>query len=199
MRVLAERLPGLFPVLSAALITGSLALWTPTAGAQTPDMGKPASGGPALQTAPRPAAAKPAQPNAREALRAKIRAIRTRKLAAAIQPDAPTTAKLSEIAERFGDQLEQARTQASATKKELTKALTAAKPVRADVMRLTQQLIDQRAKLTALDVQREAAVRAVLNPEQFAKLVLAWPKINREIREEIYRVLLKKKAADEEI
>ena len=184
----------------------ALAVAIPALG-QIPDLGAPPPTGPTLRAqprpvvAPKPAVLTPKSPAtvARDELRAKIRAIRSRKLAAVIQPDAATTAKLSEIAERFEDQLEQTRAQAQTTKKALVKALAAPKPAHAEVTRLTQQLIDQRAKLTATETARETAVRAVLNPEQFAKLVLAWPTINREIREEIYRVLLKKKAGDDEI
>ena len=75
----------------------------------------------------------------------------------------------------------------------------AAKPDDGALTRLTAQLIAQRAKLAEIETARENAVRAVLKPVEFAKLVLAWPKINREIREEIYRVLLKKAARDDEI
>ena len=108
-------------------------------------------------------------------------------------------AKNEAEAEKFEEQLEQARLQAHTTRKDLLKATQAANPDVANVVRLTQQLISQRAKLTDIESARENAVRAVLKPVEFAKLVLAWPKINREIREEIYRVLLKKTARQDDI
>ncbi len=170
----------------------------------------PAQTGPALRAASREAvhpshvvATAPKSPaaaaEARANLRAKIRAIRSRKLAEVIQPDPPTMLKLAEIAEQFEEQLEQTRVLAQTTRKDLLKATQAAKPDDGALTRLTAQLIAQRAKLAEIETARENAVRAVLKPVEFAKLVLAWPKINREIREEIYRVLLKKAARDDEI
>lgn len=188
-------------------------LWTLPALAQNPTaapLQAPAQTGPALRAAPRDPVAHPphvATPGknpatvaeTRAKLRDKIRAIRSRKLAEVIQPDPASMLKLAEVAEKFEEQLEQARGLAQTTRKELLKATQAAKPDEATVLRLTAQLISQRSKLAEIEVARENAVRAVLKPVEFAKLVLAWPKINREIREEIYRVLLKKKARDVEI
>lgn len=178
-----------------------------------PQLGTPPPPGPVLRAAPGNAPPphlhtpppKTNPPNslaaeqARAKLREKIRAIRARKLAEVIQPDAATALKLGEIAERFEEQLEATRTQARTTRRDLVKLLQAPKPDENAVGKLTQQLISERAKLSDIENARETAVRAVLNPVQFARLVLVWPKINREIREEIYRVLLKKKARDEEI
>ncbi len=198
----------------ARLLPSLLLLVIPlTAVAQAPSgqpLPAPAPVGPALHAAPRdpphpphvaaPAARSPAAAaEARAKLREKIRAIRSRKLAEVIQPEAAAMLKLAEIAEKFEEQLEQARLQAHTTRKDLLKATQAANPDVANVVRLTQQLISQRAKLTDIESARENAVRAVLKPVEFAKLVLAWPKINREIREEIYRVLLKKSARQDDI
>ena len=171
----------------------------------------PAQTGPVLRAEPREpppvlrsphgnaALPKTAAADARAKLREKIRAIRSRKLAAVIQPDPAAMLKLAEIAEKFEEQLEQTRQSAHTTRKDLLKAMQAPKPDDAKVIELTQQLIAQRAKLQEIETARENAVRAVLKPVEFARLVLAWPKINREIREEIYRVLLKKAARDDEI
>lgn len=171
----------------------------------------PAQTGPTLRTAPRDPAPHPShavapQPKtpaaaaeARAKLREKIRAIRNRKLAEVIQPDPTTMLKLAEIAEKVEEQLEQTRQQAQVTRKELQKATQAPKPDDANVSHLTQQLIAQRVRLQEIETARETAVRGVLKPVEFAKLVLAWPKINREIRQEIYRALLKKAARDDDI
>ncbi len=183
------------------------------AGAQTPmtqPLTAPPQAGPTLRNAPREVTHQPhtavqqpktpaAAAEARTKLREKIRAIRNRKLAEVIQPDPATMLKLAEIAEKVEEQLEQTRQQAQTTRKDLLKATQAPKPDEANVSRLTQQLIAQRVKLQEIEAAREAAVRGVLKPVEFAKLVLAWPKINREIRQEIYRVLLKKAARDDDI
>lgn len=172
-----------------------------TVAAQTPALTAPVQNGPALHAAPRDPvragqATAPRNPQvaaeARAKVRNKIRAIRSHKLAEVIQPDAATMLKLGEIAEKFEEQLEQKRAEAQVTRTELQKATQAAKPDEAAVQRLTAQFIAQRGKLAELETAREDAVRAVLKPVDFAKLVLAWPKINREIREEIYKTLPKK-------
>ena len=197
-------------------VTALCLVMAASASAQAPvgqPLPPPAPPVPAIRAAPRDPvpAVKPAHPgvqapksaaaaaDARMKLRQKIRAIRSRKLAAVIQPDPPTMLKLAEIAEKFEEQLEQVRQQAHVTRKDLLKAMQAPKPDDANVSQLTQQFIAQRAKLQEIETARENAVRAVLQPVDFARLVLAWPKINREIREEIYRVLLKKSARDEDI
>lgn len=202
------------PLSPASTACGLLLVMASSVAVAQPPSGGPLTAPPQpsaiIQAAPRDPVMKPprtAQPpknamaaaDARAKVREKIRAIRSRKLAAVIQPDPATMLKLAEIAEKFEEQLEVVRQQAHATRKDLVKAMQAPKPDEAKVSQLTQQFISERAKLQQIETGREDAVRAVLKPVDFAKLVLAWPKINREIREEIYRVLMKKATRDDDI
>ena len=158
------------PTRSSAQVPGPLVAPPqpgPTLHNPPPPPGSPPHGQHAVNPPPKNAAA---SEEARKKLREKIRAIRTRKLAEVIQPDPATTQKLTEIAEKFEEQLEQTRLLARTTRRDLLKGLQAPKPDDANVARLTDQLISQRAKMQQIETAREAAVRAVLKPVQFAKL-----------------------------
>ena len=43
--------------------------------------------------------------------------------------------------------------------------------------------------MQALEAQRTAENQRVLTPTQFAKLIVVWPKINRQIKVEMYKAM----------
>ncbi len=187
----------IFMVSSLVLILPTVAAWA-----------QPSQ--PAIQNQPRqvptakPAvAAKLADPKAdpkvkaaqtREKLHQRIRTLRAQKLAEVIKPDAATAKRLQEVAEKFEDQLAAVRQEAAITKRDLQKSLQAPKPDDAALNRLTDQMLSQRAKLHKLEDDRNGAVRKVLSAAQFSRLLIAWPKINKSIQEEMYKAILKQQS-----
>jgi Spy/CpxP family protein refolding chaperone len=125
----------------------------------------------------------------RDKLRLSIREMRAKKLAEVLKPDPNTAQRLQEISEKYGDDALKVREQAGATRRELKKLVEQAKPDPTAVTQLTDQYLTQRGKAGQLESEREAAVRGVLTPDQFARYLIAWPKINRQIQDLINQAL----------
>lgn len=175
--------------------------------APVPPLPKPAVA-PAMKpavVAPVPgAAAKLAKPPApkndpkqRELARAKllqrIRALRAQELAELLKPDTQAVSKVVEIAAGFEDRLIATRQEARQMRQDLDKLLKDAKPNDAAITKVVDDLIARRQRLEQIEAERTAAMRKVLTPSQFAKVVVAWPRINRKIQETLYRALLESK------
>jgi len=126
-------------------------------------------------------------------VREQIRAVRAKKLAEVVKPDAATAARLQDVVGLYDDQMTAVRKDAQATRRDLTQLL---KTTPNNVMRLTQltdQLLSQRQRLQQIENERAAAMRRLLTPEQYARIVLAWRRVNREIQEQIYKAVLKRR------
>jgi len=165
--------------------------------------GQPADARPAKPPVPpgahRPPPKPPTKPdpNQREAARAKllakIRAVRAQELADVLTPDVAAVGKVVEIAAGFEDRLIAARQETRGHRHELDKLLKVAKPDDAAITRAVDQLLAGRRKLDEIEAERTAALRKAVTPAQFARVVVAWPRINRKIQEMLYRALLRAK------
>ncbi len=164
----------------------------------------PAAGLPARPPTAVAPGAKPAKPpavkkdpkqreQARTKLLQRIRALRAQELAEVLKPDAPAVVKVVEIAAGYEDRLIVTRQEARQKRQELDKLLKEPKPDDAAILRVADDLIARRRKLEEVEAERTAALRKVLAPSQFAKVVVAWPRINRKIQETLYRALLETK------
>lgn len=204
-------------VLASCVAVAALA-WSTIAGAQLPaataqpaglpapakatasPAGRPAPAKPAVPTKPGDAAkpAKPKQdPKQREEARAKllqrIRTLRAQELAEVLKPDAAAVTKVVEIAGGFEDRLIATRQELRGHRGELDKLLKVTPPNDAAIQKITDEMLAKRKKLDDIEAERTAALRKALTPSQFAKVVVAWPRINRHIQEQLYRALLKSK------
>ncbi len=150
----------------------------------------------------KPAVAKPpvkkVDPKKREEARAKllqrIRGLRAQELAEVLKPDATAVAKVVEIAAGYEDKVIATRQDQRQRRADLDKLLKDPKPNDAAISRLVDELLAGRKRLEDIEYERTAAFRKVLNPSQFAKVVVSWPRINRKIQETLYRALLKSKS-----
>jgi Spy/CpxP family protein refolding chaperone len=123
----------------------------------------------------------------------KVRAMRMEKIVELLKPDAATLAKLKDVADRFDTQEFAARKEMPKARKELMEQLDAAKPDEKVIAKLTDQLLTGRAAMHKNEEDRAAALRKILPPAQFAELFLAWPEINREVRDDIRKAMHKSK------
>lgn len=141
----------------------------------------------------------PKGPQEREELRAKarqkIRALRAQKLAEVLRPDATPLPKVLEIAEQYEDKVIAARTDLRTRRKELDTLLAAVPLSEPAIAKATDAVLAHRARLQQIDEERISALRKVLSPSQFARVMLAWPRINRQIQEQIYRAIFKNRDA----
>jgi hypothetical protein len=119
--------------------------------------------------------------------------MRTRELTQILQPDTVAIGKVVEMASGFEDRLIASRQELRAQRVELDRLLADPKPDDGAITRATDELLVRRRKLDDIETERTAALRKVLRPSQFARLVVAWPRINRKIHEQLYRALLSSK------
>lgn len=148
----------------------------------------------------KPTTAKPAKPptkvdpKQREAAKQKllksIAAMRAKELAEVLKPDSAAVAKVVELASGFEDQLVAARQELRQKRSALDALLAQPKPDDPALNRAIDALMAQRKKLEDIEAERTAALRKALTPNQFARVVVAWPRINRRIQEQLYRALL---------
>jgi Spy/CpxP family protein refolding chaperone len=73
--------------------------------------------------------------------------------------------------------------------KELKAQLAAAQPDEGRLSQLADTIVNDRTKVQALEAQRTADNRHVLTPTQFAKLIMVWPQINRQVKIEMYKAV----------
>lgn len=166
-----------------------------------PDAARPADG--QVRSGGHPQTRDPKQvEQARVKLLQRIRAMRAQELALVLNPDTAAVNKVVELSSGFEDRLLAARQDLRSQRAELDRLLADAKADDSAITRATDELLARRRKLDDIEAERTAALRKVLTPAQFARLVVAWPRINRKIHAELYRALLSSKAgkggADEE-
>lgn len=156
---------------------------------------------PPLRQTPGQPGAKPVKPvvkkdpKQQEAARAKllqrIRAMRAQELAEVLKPDTAAVTKVVELASGFEDQMIATRQDLRAKRGDLDRLLAVPKPDDPAIDRAVDALMAQRKKLGDIEAERTAALRKALSPNQFARVLVAWPRINRRIQEQLYRALLK--------
>ena len=73
--------------------------------------------------------------------------------------------------------------------KEIKAQLAAPPPDEARLAQLADTIVNDRTKVQALEAQRTAENRRVLTPAQFAKLIVVWPQINRQVKVEMYKAM----------
>ncbi len=207
VHLLAKRGPGqvVKAVLTAALLAGAAVALAPShshADALPPraPVGRPVAPPPqAGKLAPSKPAKPPVKvdPKQREAAKQKllqsIRAMRAKELAEVLKPDMAAVAKVVELSSGFEDQLVAARQELRQKRGAIDTLLAQPKPDDPALNRAVDALMAQRKKLEDIEAERTAAMRKALTPNQFARVVVAWPRINRRIQEQLYRALLSSK------
>lgn len=205
----------------ATLIAAVVSLGQPTVGfadLAPPPAPRPAPGpvpvpptpGPApspakpLPVRPGPQPAKPIKPvpkvqdpKVREEARAKlltrVRTLRASALAEVLKPDSGAVTKIVEIAAGFEDRTLAARQEMRKLRHELEGLLKQPKPDDAAINKLLDEVSVQRNKLQQVEDERAAAMRKALTPSQYAKVMIAWPRINRKIQEQLFKALIQSK------
>jgi Spy/CpxP family protein refolding chaperone len=103
--------------------------------------------------------------------------------------DAATAQRFRAVADKYEPQIAGLHREVGMAMKELKAQLAAPQVDEARLSQLSDTVVNDRAKVQALEAQRTDDNRRVLTPTQFAKLVVAWPKINRQIRVELYKAI----------
>ena len=103
--------------------------------------------------------------------------------------DATTAQRFRAVADKYEPQIAGLHREIGMAMRELKAQLAAPQPDETTLSRLSDTIVNDRSKVQALEAQRTADNRSVLTPTQFAKLVVAWPKINRQIKLEMYKAI----------
>jgi Spy/CpxP family protein refolding chaperone len=135
-----------------------------------------------------PAAAQP-DGQKRAQVRQRITDFAMQQITQELALDAPTAQRFKDVAARYEPQIAGLHREVGMAMKELKAQLAAAQPDEARLGQLADTIINDRSKVQALEAQRTADNRRVLTPTQFAKLVVAWPKINRQVKIEMFKAM----------
>src|SRR6476646_8527470 len=135
-----------------------------------------------------PAAAQP-DGQKRAQVRQRITDIAMQQITQELALDAPTAQRFKDVAARYEPQIAGLHREVGMAMKELKAQLAAAQPDEARLGQLADTIINDRSKVQALEAQRTADNRRVLTPTQCAKLVVAWPKINRQVKIEMFKAM----------
>jgi len=103
--------------------------------------------------------------------------------------DPATAQRFRAVADKYEPQIAGLHRELGMAMRELKAQLAAAQPDEATLSRLADTIVNDRSKVQALEAQRTADNRSVLTPTQFAKLIVAWPQINRQIKLEMYKAM----------
>ena len=103
--------------------------------------------------------------------------------------DAPTLQRFRAVAEKYEPQIAGLHKEVGMAMKELKAQLATAQPDDARLSQLADIIVNDRSKVQALEAQRTTENRSVLTPAQFAKLIVVWPQINRQVKIEMYKAM----------
>jgi hypothetical protein len=98
--------------------------------------------------------------------------------------DAATAKRLEGVADKYRAKMAPLRRADAAILGQLDTQLVIAKPDPQRTKLLTAELLKNRDKLHALRDDRLREMQKTLSPEQFARLLVSWPQLTRELRRE---------------
>lgn len=139
---------------------------------------------------PLAAEAQPAQPaGLRARVRAEVRQKVEQRIAAALKLDPATSARLKEIGDRYDDQIAAMQRDSGQARRQLKQLLDQGGGDVATINQLADRMLGNRARIQGLENQRSQAVRQILTPQQYGWLLIAWPRITRAVKVELWRAL----------
>ena len=136
-----------------------------------------------------PAAARQGDGQRRAAVRKQIADYALGQLTQQLGLDAATAAKFREVSERYQQQIAGVHREVGMAMKELKAQLAAPAPDAARLQQLADTVVSDRQKVQGLEAQRTGEYRRVLSPAQFARLIVTWPQINRQIKVEMWKAM----------
>jgi hypothetical protein len=121
--------------------------------------------------------------------RAQLRAAAVHALVDRVQLDRATAEKVQQVADRYHDRMHAAQQKDLTVLRDLRRELTLGQPDAKRVRRLSDSLVDGRARLEKLRAERLREMEKVMKPAEFAKLLVQWPTVNRALRQQKAAIL----------
>jgi Spy/CpxP family protein refolding chaperone len=135
-----------------------------------------------------PAAAQP-EGARRAQVRQRIADYAMQQLTQQLGLDPATAARFREVADRYQPQIAGLHKEVGMAMKELKAQLGSPQPDAARLAQLADLILQSRQKVQTLEAQRTVENRRVLNPVQFAKLMVIWPQVNKQIKAEVWKAM----------
>lgn len=102
--------------------------------------------------------------------------------------DAATAERVRAVWQQYQDQIAGVRREMGMATKELKAQLAAVEPDTARLQQLSDIIVADRQRVQGIESQRIAALRNILTPAQFAKAIIVSPKIQRQVRQQIWQL-----------
>lgn len=102
--------------------------------------------------------------------------------------DATTAQRVRDLWDRYQDQIAGVRREMNMATKELQAQLAAVDADNARLQQLSDLILSDRQKVQALEMQRIRELRGLLTPAQFAKAIIVSPKIQQQVRRQMWQL-----------
>jgi Spy/CpxP family protein refolding chaperone len=126
----------------------------------------------------------------RAKMRVEVRTHIEQALAQAAGLDPATAQRVSQAIDRSDDQLAQIQRDNHAAYEELKHLVESGSADNAAINRLMDRMMNNRQLIQRNENERSHDVRTLVTPTQFAKIIIAFPIVNRQIRAQVRKALM---------
>jgi hypothetical protein len=140
------------------------------------------------------ALAQPDDPGLRVRIRERVRVAVEQKLIAQLALDPQTAQRFQQLLDRYDAQIAELQKDAGQAHKELKQFVDGGGNDPGTIYRLADRIIDDRARVQRLESERSRDVRQVLTPQQYGKLIVVYPQVAKELKQELWKALAEKRA-----
>ena len=139
------------------------------------------------------AQAQPDEPGLRARIRERVRMAIEQKLIAALSLDPGTAAKLTAVLDRFDSQIAELQKANGQSFRELKQFLDGGGGDATTINGFADRILDNRARIQRLEVDRSREVRHVLTPQQYGRLIIAYPQVTKDLKKEMWKAMAEKR------
>ncbi|HEY7954777.1 MAG: hypothetical protein ACHQ17_05155 [Polyangia bacterium] len=134
-------------------------------------------------------------PGLRAQVRQRVRVRIEQQVAAALALDPATAQRVNALIDRDDAAVAALQEDSGKARRQIKQILDGGGADSASINRLADRILDNRTRMEELQGQRSRALRQILTPQQYGKLILEYPKITRTIRAEIWRAMAARRGA----
>jgi len=134
-------------------------------------------------------AAQPDDPALRAKVRDRVRNAVIERLSAKLALDPQTAQRYRAVVDSYDEQIAEAQRDNGAAHRELKQLYDAGRVDAASVNRIADRILANRQKIAQLEAARSKEVSQVLTPQQYALLILSAPKVQKEVRLELWKAM----------
>jgi len=140
------------------------------------------------------AQAQPDDPGLRARVRDRVRVAIEQKLIAVLALDPQTSARFTQVLDKYDAQIAEIQKQNGQAHKELKQFVDGGGNDAGTINRLVDRILDGRSRVQRLEYDRSMEVRQVLTPQKYGQMILVYPQVQKEINQELWKALAEKRA-----